>query len=72
MKNLLIFFTSLVVLSPTVHSSAIISKRGDHKRIFMEKFKNTYEFTKTNSKKSNFKQTKKQQFENLFEQVRKQ
>ena len=38
----------------------------------MDKFKNTYEFRRATPVKTYLKQTKKQQFENLFEKVRKQ
>lgn len=72
MKNLIIFFTTVVILLPSFYSSALISKRDNHEKVFMDKFKNTYEFRRATPVKTYLKQTKKQQFENLFEKVRKQ
>ena len=67
MKNALIIFATLIILSPTLYSTSIITKEED-KDIFFKKFKPAYELKEIKPENK----TKKQQFYDLFEKISKQ
>ena len=66
MKNALIVFASLIVLSPSLHSAILVSETHT-KDLFLEKFEKTFKLEEV--KKPT--QTHKQQFDELFKQIMK-
>ena len=67
MKNALIIFATLIIISPTLYSTSIIAEKKD-KDVFFKKFKPAYELKEIKPENK----TKKQQFYDLFEKISKQ
>ena len=64
MKNALIIFASLIVLSPSLHSASLVPEI--HKKdVFLKKFEKTFKLKEI--KKPT--QTHKEQFDELFKQI---